>query len=209
MIREEPGQHLVDNGHQQQGDTTMPHAFVTGKTIYLRALERADAPAIVPWVNDPRVYENLTIHKPMNLAAEEGFIDAMSRHEHDVVFGVCRKDSDALIGIAGLHQVDEHNRQGMFGIFLGDARNRGKGYGTEATVLVTRYGFETLNLNRVWLYVFEYNKRAITVYERVGFEREGLLRQAHFVRGRYWNIVVMGILRGNAKKYASRWRGII
>jgi [ribosomal protein S5]-alanine N-acetyltransferase len=187
----------------------MPQAFITGKTIYLRALERADAPVIVPWVNDPKVIENLTIHKPMSLAAEEAFIETMNRHEHDVVFGICRRDTDALIGVAGLHQVDEHNRQGMFGIFLGDAKNRGKGYGTEATVLVTRYAFEMLNLNRVWLYVFEFNKRAIRVYERVGFEKEGLLRQAHFARGRYWNIVVMGVLRGTSKKLARRWRGII
>jgi UDP-4-amino-4,6-dideoxy-N-acetyl-beta-L-altrosamine N-acetyltransferase len=187
----------------------MPPAFITGKTVYLRALERADAPVIVPWVNDPRVIEYVSIHKPMNLAAEESYIDAVNRSEHDVVFGVCSRVSDALIGVASLHQVDEHNRQAMFGIFVGDARNRGKGYGTETTVLVARYAFEMLNLNRVWLYVFEFNKRAIRVYEKVGFEKEGVLRQAHFSRGRYWNTVVMGLLRGNAKKLARRWRAII
>jgi [ribosomal protein S5]-alanine N-acetyltransferase len=70
-----------------------------------------------------------------------------------------------------------------------------KGYGSEATRLLVRHGFETLNLHRIWLHVYEYNERGIRAYERVGFQREGVLRQDRFYEGRYWNTLVMGILR--------------
>ena len=60
---------------------------------------------------------------------------------------------------------------------------------------LVRHGFETLNLNRIWLYVFEDNPRAIHVYEKVGFKREGLLRQDRFHEGHYWDTILMSILR--------------
>jgi RimJ/RimL family protein N-acetyltransferase len=173
----------------------MPPAFLIGTTVHLRALDRADAPTILPWVNDQQVIQHLLIHKPMNLAAEEAFIDAVNRSEHDAVFGICDRATGRLAGVAGLHRVDHKNRQAMFGIFIGHARDRGKGLGTDATSLVVRYAFDTLNLNRVWLHVYEDNKRAIRVYEKLGFVREGLLRQDSFRRGRYGNTVVMGLLR--------------
>jgi RimJ/RimL family protein N-acetyltransferase len=78
---------------------------------------------------------------------------------------------------------------------LGEPEEWGKGYGSEATRLVLRYAFETLNLNRVWLHVYEYNERGLRAYEKAGFRREGRLRQEMFRDGRYWDTIVMGILR--------------
>lgn len=180
----------------------MPPAFLSGTHITLRALERADAPTILPWVNDQQVIQHLLMYKPMNLAAEEAFIDAVNRSDHDVAFGIVKAGSEELIGVTGLHRVDTKNRHAMFGIFIGAAAHRGKGYGTETTALVVRYAFDTLNLNRVWLHVYEDNKGAIRAYEKVGFRLEGVLRQDSFRRGRYWNTVAMGLLRADLKKSA-------
>ena len=180
----------------------MKNPFLTGAHIYLRALERADAPTILPWINDGNVIGNLTIHRPLNLAAEEAFIEAANRSEVDVIFGICSRTSDRLIGVTGLQRIDHRNRHAMFGIFIGPAGNRGLGHGTEATALVVAYAFDTLNLNRVWLHVFEDNTAAIRAYEKAGFTREGLLRDDDFRRGRFRNTVVMGIIRRD--RQASR-----
>ncbi len=177
----------------------MNHPFLVGDTVYLRALDRADAETLLPWVNDQEVIRHLLIHRPTSLAAEEAFIEAFSRSEPDVVLAICEKATDRLIGATGLHRVDQKNRHAMFGIFIGEGAARGKGRGTEVTALMVQYAFRTLNLNRVWLHVYEDNARAIRAYEKVGFSREGLLRQDAFRDGRYGNTVVMGILR-------SEWR---
>jgi diamine N-acetyltransferase len=173
----------------------MKNPFLIGTTVYLRPLERADAPTLVPWVNDPEVSRTILLHRPMNLEAEVAFIDRVNASEHDVVLGVMTKDSDKLIGATGLHHIDFKNRHAAFALSLGDKEEWGKGYGTEATALVVKYAFETLNLNRVWLHVFEYNERAVRVYEKTGFRREGVLRQDMYREGRYWNTYVMAILR--------------
>ena len=52
-----------------------------------------------------------------------------------------------------------------------------------------------MNLHRVWLHAFEFNERAIACYKKCGFQIEGRLRQHRYSEGRYWDTIVMGILR--------------
>ena len=82
----------------------------------------------------------------------------------------------------------------MLGIFIGNKDYWGHGYGSDAVRLMLEYGFGQLNLHRVYLYVFAYNKRAIRAYEKCGLKHEGALREAGYKNGRYFDILVMGIL---------------
>ena len=174
----------------------MRSPFLTGTKVYLRPLEREDAPRLVPWINDAEVTRTLEVfYRPMNLQTELEFIENIYKSEHDVVLGIAVKQTDALIGATGLHRLDGKNRRASFGIFIGEKAEWGKGYGTEVTTLMTGYAFETLNLNRVWLHVYEYNERGIWAYEKVGFKREGVLRQDRYHEGRYWDTITMAILR--------------
>lgn len=173
----------------------MHNAFLIGASVYLRPLEVADAPALVPWLNDPEVTRHLRRYQPLTLAAEEHFLRRMSESETDLVLGIALRADDRLVGGTGLHKVDARNRHAEFGIFLGDKSVWGKGHGTEATRLVVRHAFETLNLNRVWLHVYEYNEAGLRVYQKVGFRTEGRLRQDTFRDGRYWDTLVMAVLR--------------
>ena len=131
----------------------------------------------------------------MDVRAEEAFIEKTNASAHDVLFGIVVQETDQLIGSTGLNQIDFRNHRASFGIMVGEKGAWGKGYGTEATALVVRYAFEKLYLNRVQLHVYEYNLRGIRAYEKVGFRREGVLRQEHVYDGRLWDTVVMAILR--------------
>lgn len=173
----------------------MKNPFLVGPKVYLRPLDRADAPALVPWFNDPEVLRTVSRHRPMSLQEEESWLEGVHGNEHGLILGIVTRAADQLIGVTGLHQMDFKNRTTAFGITIGEKEQWGKGYGTEATGLVIRYAFDTLNLNRVWLYVYEFNERGIRAYEKVGFRREGVLRQDCYREGKYWNTLVMGILR--------------
>lgn len=70
-----------------------------------------------------------------------------------------------------------------------------KGLGGKAVHKLLHHAFNDLNLNRVYLYVFESNIRATKLYEKVGFVHEGLLRQSEYIDGKYLSLVVMGLLR--------------
>jgi RimJ/RimL family protein N-acetyltransferase len=169
--------------------------FLIGPTVYLRPLEQEDAGTLVAWLNDPEVAHFLLGRMPLTRGKEEAFLRRMGESEADLVVGVAAREGDRLIGATGLHRIDARNRHAMFGLMIGDRSAWGKGFGTEVTHLMVRYAFEALNLNRVWLQVYEYNERALRVYEKVGFRTEGRLRQENFRDGRYWDTVVMGVLR--------------
>jgi RimJ/RimL family protein N-acetyltransferase len=177
----------------------MINPFLVGDKVYLRPLDRGDAPAFVTWLNDPELSRFLLARLPMTLRAEEEFIDSLGKGER-ITLGIALRDGDRLIGGAGLHDLDERCRRATFGILIGPPEERGKGYGTEVTRLMVGYAFETLNLNRVTLQVYEYNPRGMRTYEKVGFRREGVLRQDTYRDGRYWDTIVMGILREEWKR---------
>ena len=169
---------------------------MTGSQVYLRPLTGEDAAAFVPWVNDAEVTRTLAIGAAvMDRQAEQAWIEKMNASGSDVFFGIVIQETDRLIGSIGLNQIDFRYRSASLGMMIGEKSMWGKGYGTEATRLVVRYAFEELHLNRVQLHVYEYNLRGIRVYEKVGFRREGMLRQEHVYNGRFWDTVVMAILR--------------
>jgi [ribosomal protein S5]-alanine N-acetyltransferase len=176
----------------------MINPFLVGDKVYLRPLERGDAPVIVSWLNDYDVTRFLRAYRPMTLRAEEEFIDRAGQSDN-LSLGIALRNGDRLIGGTGLHEFDQRCRRASFGIFIGPREEWGKGYGTEVTRLMVAHAFETLNLNRLALQVYEYNARGIRAYEKVGFRREGVLRQDMFRDGRYWDTIVMGILREDWK----------
>jgi RimJ/RimL family protein N-acetyltransferase len=157
-------------------------------------LEVADAATIAPWFNDPEVTRYLLRCRPMSVGAEEEFLRRLASNESDLILGVVLKDNDQLIGTVGLHP-EYRARSARFGIALGDKEYWDRGIGTGVTWLVMNHAFEALNLNRVSLHVYEFNRRAVHVYEKVGFRTEGRLRQETYRDGRYWDVIAMGLLR--------------
>ena len=173
----------------------MQNPHVIGERIYLRPLERADAPVFQPWFNDPEITEQLALRRPVNLDFEEEFVTRAANDPNRVTLGIALIESDALIGNTGLENIDFINRQAEYGICIGVRSEWNKGYGTEVSRIFVNYAFERLNLNRVYLHVYETNTRGIRAYERAGFVREGVLRQAHWQGTRFVDTFVMGVLR--------------
>jgi RimJ/RimL family protein N-acetyltransferase len=173
----------------------MQNPYLIGKSIYLRPLEPADAPLLTTWFNDQEFTRLLFHCRPVTLAQELAFLQKIGESQTDYALGMVLRSTDQLIGTAGLKDMDVRHRHIGFGIGIGDKTMWHKGYGADATHLLLGHAFQTLNLNRVYLHVYEFNKAAIRCYEKVGFRVEGRLRQSHFAEGRYWDTIVMGIIR--------------
>ncbi len=99
------------------------------------------------------------------------------------------------IGNIGLSNINWHDRSAEVGIFIGEKQFWNQGYGREAMQLMLRHAFNTLNLNRVSLHVYETNPRGIRSYEHAGFVHEGRLRQGRYQDGKYIDVLLMSVLR--------------
>lgn len=177
----------------------MQNPFIVGDRIYLRPLEMEDIDSFVLWLNDAEVRQYLMRIFPLNKIREKGFVENLYKDDRETILGIILKENDQLIGNIGLHDISPPYRHAELGIFIGDKSCWSKGYGTEALSLMLEYGFNQLNLHRVYLSVYSFNARAIRAYEKVGFKREGVLREHIYRNGEYGDVYCMGILE-------SEWR---
>jgi diamine N-acetyltransferase len=177
--------------------------MILGKRVRLRAIEKGDLPYFVAWLNDPEVRRNLLIYQPLSMIQEENWLEEILKHpidEHPLGIEIKNGRTWKLVGDVNFSNLDLHDRSAEIGIFIGEKDFWNKGYGAEAMRLMTGHGFMDLNLNRIYLRVFETNPRGIRCYEKAGFKHEGKLRQAHFQEGRYIDVILMSILKSEWKE---------
>ncbi|MFN2533462.1 MAG: GNAT family N-acetyltransferase [Pyrinomonadaceae bacterium] len=168
--------------------------MLKSENVGLAPLTLADSSIMWQWINDREEVIFNSAYKPVNESQHNAWFEAIQQRRDVVIFGIRLIEADRLIGTCQLHGINTVHRSAELQIRL-TADDRGKGYGTEAVQLLLQFGFIDLNLYRIYLHVFENNSRAIAVYEKTGFVREGTLRQAAYVSGAYTNVVVMGVLR--------------
>jgi RimJ/RimL family protein N-acetyltransferase len=169
--------------------------MIPGKKVRLRAYREEDIKNAFAAINNGAVTRFLQFMRPRSLQEEREWLEGAMRNEHrdTVSYAIESNDSEYLGGV-GLMHLDHRNRSAELGILIGRPDDWGRGYGTEAAILMLRHGFEELNLHRIHLRVYDYNERGQKSYARIGFKEEGRLRQAHFRHGAWHDVVLMAIL---------------
>ena len=180
-------------------DGTTP--MIAHGSVYLRAVERDDLPRFVAWLNDYGTSRNLALRSPLSLPMEERWFERVvdDQGRRGYVFTACLVVDDRPIGNLGFEELDLVNGSAGVGLMIGEARDRGRGHGTDMLRAALGFGFGSLRLERIWLDVYDHNPGARRVYERVGFVHEGTLRHAIFREGRYVDVHRMSML-------AAEWR---
>jgi RimJ/RimL family protein N-acetyltransferase len=171
-----------------------------GKKIYLGPVSKEEIPILVKWMNDLEVVKYTDqISKNHTEETTNKFLENMLLDRKAAYFGI-HTNKGELIGGTDLRDIESTNRSAVLGIVIGEKEHWGKGYGTEAIELLLDYAFNILNLKSVMLTVFEFNKRAIACYEKVGFKMIGKRRKARYLGGKYFDEIYMDILSDEFKK---------
>lgn len=174
--------------------------MIVGDQVRLRAIEKEDLPKYVKWLNDPEVRSGLSLIMPLSQAEEEIWFEETlkkSPYERPLAIEIQPDpniDEWVFVGNCGLFGIDWQNRLAEIGIHIGEKDFWDQGFGTRAMKLILKHGFENLNLHRIWLRVFEHNRRAIRSYEKTGLTVEGKFREAQFRDGKYSDVIIMSML---------------
>lgn len=178
--------------------------FLVGKRVYLRPLLKEDVPFLLRWVNDPEVYQYLNRCLPAMETEEEEWIENLNKKKGvDIVLMICLVDEDQPIGTMGLHGINQKDGVATTGALIGEKDCWGKGYGTEAKMLLLNYAFNTLNLRKICSSVLAFNKRSKRYSEKCGYTVEGILKRQCFVNGRYVDEVLMAVFKSD---FMPLWR---
>lgn len=169
--------------------------MMEGTKVLLRPIAHSDTDNIIRWRNSPWVQRYFIDRTPLTRQIHENWLKTRVETGRVAQFIIVDKASGADVGTVYLRDIDPANSHAEFGIYIGEVSARRQGLGSEAAALICRYGFDTLHLHRIYLRVLADNPIAAQCYEKIGFQREGLLRQHAFDGQRYHDVVMMGYLK--------------
>lgn len=168
--------------------------------LILRTLEKTDLPFIHALYNNPDVISYWFEEPYLSMAQLEDIFDKNKENSRLRQFILAMENE--CVGLVELVNIDPRHRNAEFTIMI-DPNYQGKGYAKIATRLAMDYAFSTLNLHKLYLFVDTINEKAIHVYERKGFQQEGVAREMFFVGGTYRDAAVMSIFDRDYQKMAE------
>jgi RimJ/RimL family protein N-acetyltransferase len=184
--------------------------LLEGHKVGLALMLKEDVPAIARWNQDLEFTARVgTPGETHSLEMRQEFYDKHARMRDDSVeFAVLLLSTGQLIGFGGLCDMSRVMTATLF-VGIGEREHWGKGFGTEATRLICEYGFFFRNFHSIKVEVNGYNRRAIRVYERLGFKLVGRLRDAVVMNGIRYDRVIMDLLRHELTlKHVARFENL-
>jgi diamine N-acetyltransferase len=192
----------------------LPEIVVTrGKRIYLRTFTRDDLRHLDAWADDPHL-ERMVGSEFLSLFSayekDASFYDAVLNDPTQIVLMVVKNEDPARpVGLVRLMNI--HQAEGYAGIetIIADLGASRRGIGVQASRLMAYYGVDTIGLRRLEAKAYEYNPLSINTLKRNGFTQEGVLRKAAYRDGRYWDIIVFGILQDEIEEQRRKDRYLL
>lgn len=176
--------------------------FLVGKKVNLRPFAKADIPTLTRWINDPMVREFVLAVLPQTEQQEEEWFNKLGADDKNIVLGIETKEG-VLIGSMGIHRIEWRDGICTTGALIGEKEYWGKGYGTDAKMILLDYIFNTLNLRKVCSAVIAYNKRSLRYSLHCGYKIEGTRRKHIFKKGRFWDLIELGLFK---EKWLPIWK---
>jgi RimJ/RimL family protein N-acetyltransferase len=172
--------------------------MIKGKKVGLRAIEKTDLELLKQWRNIPEFRENFREVRELNLFNQELWFEKTNKSMNDFMFMIVRLEDGELLGAGGLLYINWIIRSADYSFYIGYQEKYidNDGYAEEAAQLLLNYGFNNLNLNKIWMELYEFDSLKLTFFkEKFKFCQDGCLRDNCFEKGRYWDSYIISLTR--------------
>ncbi|MBS3816844.1 MAG: GNAT family N-acetyltransferase [Candidatus Thermoplasmatota archaeon] len=167
--------------------------FLESEEVKLKTVEEEDIEWMRDNINDPEIRAYTTGRYPLNLEQERKFFEGHVSEGRDPIHLLITRDGDRK-GVISFIDMNRDAGNAEIGLWI-CADEQGKSFGTEASRLMTDYGFRELRLHRIYARVFAHNPASGKIWEKLGYREEGVMREHDFIDGDYRNLRIYGILR--------------
>lgn len=158
-----------------------------GEHIFLRPVEKEDAPKMMLWENNPKHWKVTGTEVPFSLASIYDYIDQAQhiRSHGQLRLLICLNETKTAIGTIDLYQADFKHMRAAVGILIAEEDSRNQGYAFEAMQLMEEYAEHILGFHNLYCSIHADNAPSIRLFEKAGFERIGR-RKDWFFENRVW-----------------------
>ena len=170
---------------------------LTGKAVYLRALEPEDLDFVHGVENDERIWEVSNTQTPYS----KFLIKQYLANAHQDIYEakqlrlvICELNSTKAVGLIDLFDFDPRNRRAGIGILIKNSADRNKGIGKEALELLIKYSFLKLNLKQIYANIDTNNEASLRLFATFGFEKIGVKKDWNFIHGQFRDEAMLQLL---------------
>lgn len=178
--------------------------FLEGERVYLSPMRVEDFDQHYRWDHDRElVYLDDNYFRPKHYGKAKESFEKRIEADDMMPFVIVLKATGEVIGLMELYDVDNYERKCYWGIILEKPFWR-QGIGTEVGTLMLKYVFEELGFRRLKAYTHSGNPGSMAFHEKLGFVREGVLRQEYFFGGEFVDGIDYAML---AEEYQAKYGG--
>jgi RimJ/RimL family protein N-acetyltransferase len=176
--------------------------MICGERIFLRAINKEDLPQLMEWRNNPEFRKYFREYRELNLEMQEQWFSALISDNKTIMFSIISNDEKKeLLGCCGLCYLNWIQRNADLSLYIGwqNSYIDNCGYAEEACILLFKYAFGELYLNKIWTEIYEFDQLKNNLYLSLGFKQDGLLRQNYYYDNRWWDSRIMSLLSAEFK----------
>lgn len=180
----------------------MEFPFQVNETLSLEYLSESHAKETFALIEQNRSYLKQWLTWLDYMATEDIFRsfvkNAETNREKGTDYAFAILENGIITGRIGIYYIDNQNHTGNIGYWL-DEKAQGSGIVTLCCKTLLKWGFETLNLNRIEIRCATGNLKSRAIPEKLGFKFEGILREAELLNGVYTDLNLFSMLRSEFK----------
>lgn len=173
--------------------------MIKSKNIGLRAVEKSDLEFFRDWRNIEAFRKNFREVRELSIIDQEKWFDSLQQTKHiNYMFTIVDLKTNEPIGACGLLYINWINRSGDFSFYIGKDNTyiNDETISKEAVSLLIEYGFNNLNLNKIWMELYEFDDAKISFFKKIfNFKVDGILRENCYEDGKYWNSYIISLLK--------------
>jgi RimJ/RimL family protein N-acetyltransferase len=169
--------------------------MIRRNNIGLRAVEKSDLDVLKNWRNIPDFRKNFREVRELNSVNQEKWFEKINNSSNDFMFTIEDVDKKKMIGAGGLLYINWITRSADFSFYIGDDNGYiEEKYALNAATLLIEYGFNNLNMNKIWMELYEFDSKKIAFFQdNFNFRIDGRLRDNCFEDGRYWDSLIVSL----------------
>ena len=170
--------------------------MITGNHILLRAVEETDLAQLLEWRNNPDLRKYFREFRELNHTMQlKWFNERVNNDPSTRMFSIVEIKTNKLIGACGLCYIDWINKSADFSIYIGkDELYIDDVFSLDAAKLLIAYGFEELNLHRLWSEIYDFDIKKKDFFNKLNFDIDGVFRESHWHDNKWNDSLIYSLL---------------